>query len=79
MKLCPKCKLSKPIKLFGDDRRRKDGKKCWCKSCCYTHSNKEKSRVAFLKYQKTEKGKAAQHRAYEKRILKQSAMVNYTP
>ena len=74
MKLCSKCKESKPLKLFGNDKRRKDGKKSWCKSCGYKYRNKENHRAAFLKYQKSDKGKAAQHRAYEKRILKQSAM-----
>ena len=33
MKTCAKCKLSRPLDDFHNDRRHKDGKNIWCKSC----------------------------------------------
>lgn len=33
MKLCNKCKESKPVSEFGKSRSAKDGLYYWCKSC----------------------------------------------
>jgi hypothetical protein len=31
---CPKCGLEKPLDEFSHNQRRKDGRSCWCRSCC---------------------------------------------
>jgi hypothetical protein len=33
MKLCPKCKETKPFESFANSSQRKDGKRCYCKAC----------------------------------------------
>jgi 5-methylcytosine-specific restriction endonuclease McrA len=41
-KHCPKCGQYKEVSCFGDNKSRKDGHSCWCKSC--TRSEAEKYR-----------------------------------
>lgn len=33
MKLCPKCKIIKPLSKFGKNRAKKDGLACYCRKC----------------------------------------------
>ena len=33
MKTCAKCKLSRPLDDFHNDKRHADGKNVWCKAC----------------------------------------------
>jgi len=70
LKWCSKCKTVKvtyPICTESDfhkSNQTNDGFRGWCKECCKKFRNKEVGKNAMKKYIKTEKGKAAQHRAY---------------
>ncbi len=33
-KICPKCKVGKLLREFGNDSHRRNKKRCWCKDCC---------------------------------------------
>lgn len=37
LKLCPRCKLTKPVKEFNKMRSTFDGYKCYCKKCCHAY------------------------------------------
>lgn len=41
MKRCPKCTETKPLLEFHNDKSRKDGKRCWCISCCRIQSSED--------------------------------------
>lgn len=53
MKTCAKCRVDKPEKEFGKDRKRKDGLRCYCKTCASSiaiewranHLDLEKERI----------------------------------
>ena len=77
-KECSQCRQEKPLTEFHL-RKSKSGKLsryASCKKCSYarslkwSESNKDKQRVALLKYKQSEKGKAAEKRAYERRLPK---------
>jgi hypothetical protein len=40
VKLCPTCKIEKPINDYGRNKTRKDGLQRECKKCCYSHHSK---------------------------------------
>ena len=44
MKTCTKCKIEKPLKDFGNEKRVKDGKQARCKECTkeYYRQNRER-------------------------------------
>lgn len=50
MKICSRCKICQPIENFTNDRKRKDGKNVYCRSCTraasksYGDANPEKAR-----------------------------------
>jgi 5-methylcytosine-specific restriction endonuclease McrA len=70
VKKCPSCGESLPIESFGIDKKRRDGKNVYCKSCIRIKSSEsyfrtwEKSRERKSKYQKTDKGKEYGRRWY---------------
>ena len=33
LRVCPRCLIPRPLGLFGNDSRRKDGKTAWCGVC----------------------------------------------
>lgn len=72
LKRCSKCKDYKVRDSFGDNKKAKDGKKSWCRVCCYKYRNKEVGKRAYNKYRKTVKGKMAQHRSYKNGLIKKA-------
>lgn len=56
MKLCPKCKLDKPLQEFYRHKRQASGRTCWCKVCMreYGTAYYEREKVRIQK----------QHRKY---------------
>lgn len=56
-KLCSRCKQEKGLEEFYTDKRHRDGKQSWCRSCCD---------AAVMEYQKTLTGKAVHARAITK-------------
>lgn len=32
---CARCGIAKPATEFGDDKRKRNGKKSWCRACCH--------------------------------------------
>ncbi len=59
MKACSKCKIEYPAtaKYFGPDKRASDGFKSQCRVC---------RRAYYKEYQRSDKGKARQHRYYKR-------------
>lgn len=74
MKNCPKCKINQPKSEFSKDKNKKDGLRCYCKSCekkygkQYYLNNKEKVSKRMLKYNKKYRkttGYKKSHRKYK--------------
>ena len=59
MKKCSNCGEVKPVGEFAKDKHNKDGYHCWCKTC----KNKQQ-----LEYSRSEKGRATQQRAVDRKI-----------
>ena len=61
MKVCPKCKIEKPVEEFYRNRSSKDGLQTYCKSCGgkrsveYYETHKEQRRECYRKYRETHK------------------------
>jgi hypothetical protein len=50
MKVCPHCKLEKPLDAFYNDSSAKSGKSCWCKRChCEDNQKYNKYRGEYQK------------------------------
>jgi len=62
MKTCSKCSLSYSLDEFPNNKKTKDGKGSWCKSCCklYNNQTKEYKRVKALQYYYQNKEKCNQ-------------------
>jgi len=65
MKTCARCKISQPIDEFGIDRKRKDGRFCYCKTCRSIENKlphiRERQRLANIKHRQTPE--------YKKKVL----------
>lgn len=44
MRVCTKCHEPKPESDFSADRRRRDGLRCWCRTCCNEASRADNRR-----------------------------------
>lgn len=70
MKLCPKCRESKPYEQYYKARKSKDGLQGYCKSCVSTLSTK---RVAYRKsYREVNKVKEAAYKKFYREKNKES-------
>ena len=64
-KMCPKCKVVKPLNGFSKNKGKKDKLSSYCKSCIKPYvekyrkndNYKEKRKKHDIKYKKSEKGK----------------------
>ena len=62
MKRCPRCQLSLPLDIFGNDKNMKDGKATYCKPCFKLfkkeYLSSDRAKVTGLRYRQTETYKA---------------------
>ena len=72
-KVCPKCKIWKPMEEFGNDKHTKDGKCSNCKECRkrYRENNKEKISEYHKEYKKKNKEKIKEYNEKNKEHQKQ--------
>ncbi len=68
MKICAKCKLSKQLEEFGQNRRTKDGKNCYCKPCAIIQCKESRSNPEVRK-----RGNERTSRYYQKNKDKRNA------
>ena len=75
-KMCPKCKIEKPVSEFHKNRCCKDGLCQQCKECVKKYLQTDKAKARTRKHEQSEKCKAMRKKYHQSKIGKENARKN---